>query len=84
MSYLGTMTTMLSDSKNPEHERHIYEIHSMVLEMIKELVPPLVRECYNEINVDVSTYLNGRSVSGEGLREYIREIIIDELRKGFM
>ena len=56
----------------------------MVLEMIKELVPPLVRECYNEINVDVSTYLNGRSVSGEGLREYIREIIIDELRKGFM
>lgn len=75
---------MLSDTKNPEHERHIYEIHSMVLEMIKELVPPLVRECYNEINVDVSTYLNGRSVSGEGLREYIREIIIDELRKGFM
>lgn len=53
----------------------------MVLDMIKELVPPLVRECYNEINVDLSTNLNGNPVDADGLREYIREIIIDELQR---
>lgn len=84
MSYLQTMTEMLAGS-TPQHERHIYEYHAMMLQMINELVPPMIEQYWKEhiekFTVDVITLLNGKQTDLTGLRADLQELILEELNK---
>lgn len=84
MSYLQTMTGMLANS-TPQHERHIYEYHTMMLQMINELVPPMIERYWKEhieqLTVEVITLLNGKQTDLTGLRADLQKLILDELQK---
>ena len=84
MSYFQTMTNMISGSSY-QHEQHIYEFHAMVLQMIEELVPPMVEQLWKEhieqIIINVITLLNGKQTDLPGLREDIQKLLLEELKK---
>ena len=84
-SYLQYMTELIGMSKSEQHIEHIYEFHAMVYQMIQELVPQIVRNELANIDKDllvkIQTQINGKDVDFEDVRNYIREIIEDEIRK---
>ena len=84
-SYLQYMTELIGMSKSPQHIEHIYEFHAMVYQMIQELVPQIIRKelanMDNEMLVKIQTQINGRDVSFDDVKNYIREIIEEEIRK---
>lgn len=85
MSYLATMTTLLSENKNPQHEAHIYAFEAMARQMIFELGPQMVRQelanTYLDLLVKIQTQINGRNVDFPDIIEYIKNIIEEELQK---
>ena len=81
MSYLALMTSMCSEAKNPEHERHIYEMEAMVRMMINELVPPLVEKLTLDTLVKIQTQLNGKNVDFPDVRAYVEDKLRDEIQK---
>ncbi len=84
MSYQMYFTNLVSDAPY-QHERHLYEIHDLIVEMIKELVPPLIEQYWKEhieqFTVDVITLLNGKQTDLTGLRADLQKIILEELKK---
>ena len=84
MSYLQTMTEMLSGSSK-EQERMIYKTVEMVKEMIKEEVPAMIEEYWKthieEYTINIITHLNGKKVDFDGLRADIMGIIETEFSK---
>lgn len=85
MSSLGIMTEMLSENSNPQHERHITYFYYMAQELIREMVPEMIKQEIANIDTDlwvkIQTQLNGRNIDFPEIRAYIREMIEDELRK---
>lgn len=76
---------MLSEAKSQEHERHIYEFHDLVIAMLRELVPQMIKEelakTYIDLLVKIQTQLNGRDVDFPDVIEYIKDTIEAELQK---
>ena len=87
MSYSAGMAMMVSEAKSREHERHIYEFHDLVLAMIQELVPQIVKEeltqTYLDLLVKIQTQINGRDVDFPDVIAYIKDIIETELQNAF-
>lgn len=85
MSAMGIMTTMISEAKESVHARHIEEFYLLCQALINESVPQLIKnELANmdsELLVRIQTQINGRNIDFPDVRQYIREIIEDELRK---
>ena len=77
MSYLNTMTQLLSEAKSSIHERHIYEFEAMVRQMIEELVPPLViktlQETYMDLWVKLQMVFENKAVYFDDVADYIRK-----------
>ena len=77
MSYLNTMTQLLSEAKTSIHEQHIYEFEAMVRQMIEELVPPLViktlQETYLDLWVKLQMVFEGKAVYFDDVADYIRK-----------
>ena len=77
MSYLMTMTKLLSEAKTSIHEQHIYEFEAMVRQMIEELVPPLViktlQETYVDLWVKLQMVFEGKAVYFDDVADYIRK-----------
>lgn len=86
MSYLQIMTSMIGGAP-PIHEQHVYEQVELTKAMIDELVPPLVekllREKYLDLIVKIQTQINGKDVSFDDVKEYIMNIVFEELKSGF-
>ena len=82
-SAMNTLTMMVSGEKNPQHEQHVYQIYNLVSQMIAEAVPPLVKQCVEEIMVDVRTTLNGKPDDLSGLKDDITRKVLDGIKKGF-
>lgn len=84
MSYLQTMTQMLASNDSIEHERHIYEIHQMVYEMIQELVPAIVKEemasNIHNVMVKIQMDFDGKKVDFKDIRDYINSEIEKALK----
>lgn len=84
MSYLATMTTLLSENKNPQHEQHIYEFEAMVRQMIEELTPQIVERTllntYFELWVKIRMILDNKEVSFSQITDYIIQEIENELK----
>ena len=53
----------------------------MMKDRIEELVPQLVKKYMDEINIDIRTTLNGKSVSMDIIEDEIRKQIIKTLNK---
>ena len=87
MSSLSIMTTMLSESKDSIHERHIEQFYLMCQSLILEMVPQLIKNELNNIEselwVKIQTQINGRDVDFPDIRKYIRDFIESELKKVF-
>lgn len=85
MSYLDTMTLLLSEAKSSIHEQHIYEFEAMAREMINELVPPLViktlQETYTELWLKLRMLFEGREVYFDDIANYIIEEIEKALKQ---
>lgn len=85
MSAMGIMTTMISEAKESIHARHVEQFYLMCQALINESVPQLIRnELANmdsDLLVKIQTQINGRNIDFPDVRQYIREIIEDELRK---
>ena len=45
MSYHRIFTNMLGEASY-QHEQHLYDIHNLIVEMINELVPPIIAKCH--------------------------------------
>lgn len=77
MSYLMTMTNLLSEAKSSIHEQHIYEFEAMVRQMIEELVPPLViktlQETYMDLWVKLQMVFENKAVYFDDVADYIRK-----------
>lgn len=84
MSYLATMTTMLSEAKDTIHERHIIEQELMMRQMIEELTPQIVKQelatMDSELLVKIQTQLNGKDMDFPEIRIIIRQMIEEELK----
>lgn len=84
MSYQRLFTNMLGEASY-QHEQHLYDIHNLIVEMINELVPPMMEQYWKEhieqFTVDVITLLNGKQTDLTGLRADLQKLILDELKK---
>lgn len=87
MSYLATMTGMLSEAKDSIHERHIYEYEAMTRQMIEELVPPLViktlQDTYFDLWVKLQMVFEGKPLYFEDVANYIYKELEKALRQTF-
>lgn len=87
MSYLSTMTSMLSESQGREHERHIYDYERLTREMIEELVPQIVEKTLNktymELWLKLKMVLEGKEVYFKDVADYVIDEIKNELEKAF-
>lgn len=82
--YLQTMTTLLSENKNPQHEQHIYEFEAMVRQMIEELVPQIVEKTletnYLDLWLKLRMVMEGKEVYFSQVADYIEKEIINILK----
>lgn len=82
--YLQTMTRLLSEAKNPQHERHIYEFEEMVRQMIEELVPPIVERTletnYLDLLVKLRMVIEGKEVYFSQVADYVKKEIENILK----
>lgn len=85
MSYLSTMTQLLSEAKSSIHEQHIYEFEAMVRQMIEELVPQIViktlQETYMELWLKLRMVFEGREVFFNDVAKYVMEEIEKALKQ---
>ena len=82
--YLQTMTTLLSENKNPQHEQHIYEFEAMTRQMIEELVPQIVEKTlqttYFNLWVKLRMVMEGKEVSFSQVTDYVMNEIENILK----
>ena len=83
MTSMQMITQMVSNEKDPFREQLLYDLYILVSQMITEMVPPLVKQCFDEISVDVRTKLNGRSNDLSGLKDDITRMVTDKVNKAF-
>ena len=72
-----------SNEKNQIHRQHIHEFIELVEQMIKELVPKLIKEEMEKIYdvlVAIKTHINGKDVDFPDVKDYIIEQIAKELK----
>ena len=85
MSYLTKMTEMIADSKTIEQERLIYDIHEMVMQMIEELTPQVIKEVLErempEIRTNIRTTLNGKNVEIKDIKDVVEKEISRTIKK---
>ena len=81
MSYIATMTNLLSEAKSSIHEQHIYEFEAMVRQMIEELVPPLVIKTLKDTYMDIWVKLRMTMENKEVFFEDVANYVIQELEK---
>ena len=80
-SYMNHWYKWAAESK--EKEQLFYDIRQLVEDMIKELVPPLLKEYSKLIDIDIITRLDGRRVDLDGIEKAIRDYIQDSLTSNF-
>ena len=85
LSYIATMTNLLSEAKSSIHEQHIYEFEAMVRQMIEELVPPLViktlQNTYFDLWVKLQMVFEGKELYFKDVADYIMKELEKELKK---
>ena len=85
LSYIATMTNLLSEAKSSIHEQHIYEFEAMVRQMIEELVPPLViktlQNTYFDLWVKLQMVFEGKEQYFKDVADYIMKELEKELKK---
>lgn len=85
MSSLSVMTEMLSEAKESIHARHIEQFYIMCQSLILEMVPQLIKNELDNIETDllvkIQTQINGRDVDFPDVRQYIRDMIENEIKK---
>ena len=84
MSAMNLMTLMLSEAKETIHQRHIEEYYMLCCELIKEMVPQLIKQELSNIETDlwvkIQTQINGKNIDFPDIRNYIRQMIEDEIK----
>ena len=83
MNYIQMAGIMESCEKNSIHRQHIREYVMLVEQMIKDIVPQLIKEEIEKIYdvlVAIRTQINGKNVDFPDVREYILEQIAKELK----
>ena len=83
MTSMQILTQMVGNEKDPFREQLLYDLYILVSQMITEMVPPLVKQCLDEISVDVRTKLNGRTNDLSGLKDDITRMVTDKVNKAF-
>lgn len=87
MNYIQMAGIIESNETNPQHRQHIWEFTTLCEQCVKDLTPQIVREeltnMDSELWVKIQTQINGRNVDFPDVREYIRKMIIEELKKMF-
>lgn len=85
MNYIQMAGILESNEKNPQHWQHIKEFTTLCEQCVRDLTPQIVKEeltnMDSELWVKIQTQINGRNVDFPDVREYIREMIEEELRK---
>lgn len=85
MNYIAMAGIIESNSKNPQHWEHVREFVMLGEQMIRDLVPQLLKEelarTYLDLLVKIQTQLNGRDVDFPDVIEYIKSTIEAELQK---
>ena len=83
MNYIQMAGIMESCERNPIHRQHIHEFIELVEQMIKELVPQLIKEEMEKIYdvlVAIKTQINGKDVDFPDVKDYIIEQIAKEFK----
>ena len=85
MNYIQMAGMLDSCEPNPAHREHIWQFTQLCEQCVRDLTPQVVREELENIDsklwVKIQTQINGRNVDFPDVREYIREVIIEELKK---
>lgn len=85
MNYIQMAGILESNEKNPHHWQHIMEFTTLCEQCVRDLTPQIVKEeltnMDSELWVKIQTQINGRDVDFPDVREYIRKMIEEELRK---
>lgn len=83
MNSMQMLTLIMSNVNDPIREQMINDFYLLVSQMITEMVPPLVKQCLDEITVNVQTKLNGKTNNLSGLKDDIIRIVTNEVNKSF-
>ena len=71
----------IAAEENPYHRQHIAEFSEMVDERIRTVVPQMIQEQQEEMQLNVETYLNGKRVSSSAdIIRGVREIVMNAFR----
>ena len=85
MNYLTMAGLMECMEENPAHREHIIQYTHLIEQAIKDLTPQILKEELAKMDVDmlvkIQTQINGRNIDFPDVREYIRRMIEEELRK---
>lgn len=85
MNYLTMAGIMECNEENPIHREHIIQYTHLIEQAIRDLTPQIIKEELANMDVDmlvrIQTQINGRNVDFPDVREYIRKMIEEELRK---
>ena len=66
----------IEEEENPYHKRHIAEFSEMIDNRINAVVPQMIHEERQKVNVEVETYMNGKKVrSSKDIVNGVRDMI---------
>lgn len=82
---MGEITTMLSNSKSREHDRHIYEYFETTEKWVKIAVPQLFMDCMEQfkesLTVEFITLLNGKEINQNQIADGVASILQEAIDK---
>ena len=85
MNYIQMAGILESNEKNPQHWEHIRDFTILCEQCVRDLTPQIVKEelanMDSELWVKIQTQINGRNVDFPEIRQMIRDMIMEELKK---
>ena len=66
----------------PEIEELFYKIYHLVEDMIKEILPQLLKEYSHLIDLEVIAELNGKKIELNEIEDKLTDFVIEKFKKG--
>lgn len=79
-SEMQRINNLIAEEENPYHRQHIAEFSAMIDERIKAIVPQMLQEQREKVQVDIQASMNGRPVNSnkdfmKGVKDAISKVL---------
>ena len=79
-SEMQRIKNRIAEEENPYHKQHIAEFDEMINERIQAIVPQMIQEQQEDMQVNIQTYMNGRQVNSnrdivKGVKDAVMKVL---------